>query len=79
MVTAATVGALHTIAPDHWVPFAALARARGWSPLRTARLTFFCGLGHVTVSAILGIVALFIGLETSRSSARRSRPTPACC
>ena len=22
--TAATVGALHSIAPDHWVPFAAL-------------------------------------------------------
>ena len=64
MFTAATVGSLHTIAPDHWVPFAALARARSWSSFRTARLTFFCGLGHVTVSALLGIAALFIGLET---------------
>lgn len=63
MLAAATVGALHTIAPDHWVPFAALARARGWSRLRTARLTFLCGFGHVTVSALLGVLALFLGLE----------------
>lgn len=63
MVAAATVGSLHTLAPDHWVPFAALARARDWSQLRTARLTFLCGFGHVTVSALLGILALFLGLE----------------
>lgn len=63
MLTAAAVGSLHTLAPDHWVPFAALARARGWTQLRTARITLLCGFGHVTVSALLGIVALFIGHE----------------
>ncbi|MGZ4807840.1 MAG: hypothetical protein ACXV7D_00800 [Thermoanaerobaculia bacterium] len=62
VVAAATVGSLHTMAPDHWMPFAALARARKWSALRTARTTVLCGFGHVTVSAALGIVALFAGL-----------------
>ena len=57
------VGALHTIAPDHWVPFAALARAQGWSRWRTARLTALCGFGHVTASVVLGLLALFFGLE----------------
>lgn len=61
-LAAATVGALHTLAPDHWMPFAALARARGWTPSRAVRTTVICGLGHVTVSAILGIAALSIGL-----------------
>jgi hypothetical protein len=61
-LTAATVGALHTLAPDHWMPFAALARARGWTPMRALRTTVLCGLGHVTVSAILGIAALSAGL-----------------
>jgi len=61
-LAAATVGALHTLAPDHWMPFAALARARGWTPARTLRTTILCGLGHVTVSALLGIAALSIGL-----------------
>jgi hypothetical protein len=60
--TAAAVGALHTLAPDHWMPFAALARSRGWSPVRTARTTILCGFGHVTVSAALGVAALFAGL-----------------
>ena len=62
-VTAATVGSLHTVAPDHWLPFAALSRARGWSAKHTARLTLLCGFGHVTVSALLGVVALFVGLQ----------------
>jgi nickel/cobalt exporter len=63
VLAAATVGSLHTTAPDHWMPFAALARARGWSPARTARTTILCGLGHVTVSAALGIAAAFAGLS----------------
>jgi len=64
MLTAATVGALHSLGPDHWLPFAALARARNWTPLRTARLAFVCGLGHVTVSALLGILAVLLGRES---------------
>lgn len=63
MLTAATVGSLHSLAPDHWVPFAALARARGWTRARTTRLAFFCALGHVTVSAIFGILAVLLGRE----------------
>lgn len=63
MITAGTVGALHSLAPDHWLPFAALARARGWTPARTSRLAFFCAVGHVTVSALFGIVAVLVGRE----------------
>jgi hypothetical protein len=60
---AVTLGSLHTIAPDHWVPFAALARAQGWSRGKTARITALCGFGHVTVSVLLGVLALVFGLE----------------
>ena len=62
-VTAVTVGSLHTLAPDHWVPFAALARAQGWTARRTARITMACGFGHVTTSVLLGVLALLFGLE----------------
>lgn len=60
---AITLGSLHSIAPDHWVPFAALARAQGWSRGKTARVTALCGFGHVTVSVLLGVLALVFGLE----------------
>lgn len=62
VLAAITVGSLHTMAPDHWMPFAALARARGWNGWRAARTTILCGFGHVTISAALGIAALFVGL-----------------
>jgi nickel/cobalt exporter len=62
-IGAVTLGSLHTIAPDHWVPFAALSRAQGWSRRRTVQITALCGFGHVTVSVLFGVLALFFGLE----------------
>jgi len=62
-IAAVTVGSLHTAAPDHWVPFAALARARGWSAGKTARVTLLCGIGHVTVSAAIGLAGAFFGMR----------------
>jgi hypothetical protein len=59
--TAAVVGALHSMAPDHWVPFTAVGRARGWSAARTAQVTLLCGFAHVTVSVLLGLLALRLG------------------
>jgi nickel/cobalt exporter len=70
-VTAAMVGSLHTLAPDHWVPFAALARAQRWSAGRTARITALCGAGHVTTSVALGVVAILFGLELVSAFGRR--------
>ncbi len=67
VLAAITVGSLHTMAPDHWMPFAALSRARGWSGWGAARTTILCGFGHVSVSAALGIAALFVGLGVIRA------------
>ena len=68
---AATIGSLHTLAPDHWVPFAALARAEHWSARRTAAITAACGLGHVTVSVALGLLSLVLGLELMHALGER--------
>jgi nickel/cobalt transporter (NicO) family protein len=68
---ALSIGSLHTAAPDHWVPFAALARARGWSAGRTARVTLLCGFGHVTVSALFGLLGLFFGVVMLKSVGER--------
>jgi hypothetical protein len=68
---AASVGALHTLAPDHWVPFAALARTQRWSAAKTARVTFLCGFGHVTVSALLGLFGLAFGRAVFESAGQK--------
>lgn len=63
-LAAITIGALHSLAPDHWIPIAAVGRARGWTAGRTARVVLACGFGHVTVSVILALVALALGRAT---------------
>ena len=63
VAAAVSIGSVHTCAPDHWVPFAALSRAEHWSARRTATITAWCGLGHVSVSVLLGLLALLFGRE----------------
>ena len=58
---AVSIAALHSLAPDHWMPFAALARARRWSAARTARWTLLAGLGHVTATLLLALAGLLLG------------------
>jgi nickel/cobalt transporter (NicO) family protein len=63
VVAAVSIGSIHSLAPDHWVPFAALARGQRWSAGRTAAITALCGLGHVTSSVALGLLGVFFGRE----------------
>lgn len=63
MMTAALVGCLHTLlGPDHYVPFIALGRARGWSAARVLAVTTGCGVAHVLGSAVLGLVGIAAGI-----------------
>lgn len=71
VAAAASIGSFHTLAPDHWMPFAALARAERWTAARTAVITAFCGLGHVTVSVALGLLSVFFGLELLQTFGER--------
>ncbi|HET7421832.1 MAG TPA: hypothetical protein VFL27_15740 [Candidatus Dormibacteraeota bacterium] len=63
---AATVGVLHSILPDHWVPLAVVARTQRWSTLRLARTSFLAGAGHVLTSIVLGGAVAVIGLQFQR-------------
>lgn len=70
-LAAITIGSLHSLAPDHWVPIAAVARARNWSRGHTSRVAFVCGIGHVTVSVLLGLLALMFGAQLFLSFGER--------
>jgi len=60
--TAATIGIVHTVfGPDHYLPFVALAKARKWGAGKTALITFWCGVGHILGSVVLGLVGIAIG------------------
>jgi len=61
--TAATIGFIHTvIGPDHYVPFIMMSQAQKWSRTKTLLVTFFCGIGHVLSSVVLGLVGIAFGI-----------------
>lgn len=73
MGTAAWFGFFHTITgPDHYLPFIVIARARRWTLLRTAILTFICGIGHVLSSVVLGAIGIAIGIALNKLEAWES-------
>ena len=67
MVAAVTVATLHTVTgPDHYLPFIALSKSRGWSFGRTIFWTIVCGCGHVWSSVLLALGGAAIGWSLSK-------------
>jgi ABC-type nickel/cobalt efflux system permease component RcnA len=65
-MTAAAIAFAHTIlGPDHYLPFVAMAKARGWSLARTLRITLACGAGHLAGSVMLGLAGIALGIQLS--------------
>ncbi len=63
LIAAGTVGFLHSILPDHWVPLAVVARTQRWSIARTARTSLLASVGHVLTSIVLGGIIALVGLQ----------------
>ncbi|HXX37857.1 MAG TPA: hypothetical protein VEP50_06830 [bacterium] len=61
LLAVATVGVLHTIVPDHWLPIALIARQEGWTRAETARAATGAGLGHSLSTLAIGLVIWFAG------------------
>lgn len=68
LISAFTIGALHSLAPDHWMPFVALARAQQWNKWKITCSVFLAGLGHVSSSVVIGLVGITIGAATEHVS-----------
>jgi ABC-type nickel/cobalt efflux system permease component RcnA len=65
-LSAAAIAFVHTLlGPDHYLPFVAMARARGWNLRKTLKVTLFCGVGHLVGSIAIGLAGIFIGVQLS--------------
>jgi ABC-type nickel/cobalt efflux system permease component RcnA len=63
-LSAAAIAFLHTLlGPDHYLPFVAMARARGWSLGRSLRITLLCGIGHLVGSIVIGVIGITVGVQ----------------
>src|SRR3954470_360567 len=69
LIAAITIAGLHTLAgPDHYLPFIALSKSRGWSAGKTISWTLICGSGHVLSSVLLGLGGAALGWSLSKLS-----------
>lgn len=66
IVSAVSVAFFHSLAPDHWVPFVALARGSRWSMRHLAFVTTLAGIGHVASSLLIGMIGLWAGWAVHR-------------
>ena len=65
-LSAAAIAFVHTLlGPDHYLPFVAMARARGWAMGKTLKITLVCGIGHLAGSVALGLIGISLGLTLS--------------
>jgi sulfite exporter TauE/SafE len=66
-ITALSLGFFHTLlGPDHYLPFIVLSEAKKWSTRKTMLITFFCGIGHVLSSVILGMIGIAAGISVAK-------------
>ena len=65
--TAGATAALHSLIPDHWLPFVLVARARRWPIRLTAAVSGFSALLHTSLSVALGLAAVRLGQEATRA------------
>ena len=69
LITAISIAFLHTLTgPDHYLPFIALSKSRGWSFGKTLLWTTICGCAHVWSSVLLGLGGAAIGWSLSKVS-----------
>jgi nickel/cobalt exporter len=49
ILSSLSIGILHAMAPDHWLPFVMLGKAQQWSKWKTTKIVSLAGLGHVGI------------------------------
>lgn len=59
ILSAFTVSIIHSLMPEHWLPFVLTGRVRRWTPFRAVIFTLLSMTIHVSSSLILGLLVFF--------------------
>ncbi len=66
LISTLTIGVLHALAPDHWLPFVMMGKAQRWTKWKLTSVTVLAGLGHVSSSLLIGAVGVLLGIAAER-------------
>lgn len=64
LIGAALLGLVHGLLPDHWLPYVALGRARGWSTAKTLASVSVGAVVHLLATVSFGLVISYLGAGT---------------
>lgn len=64
--TGFVVALAHAAIPTHWLPFVLAGRGQRWSKAKTLAVVALCGLGHVLFTTVLGVLVVWLGIETRK-------------
>ena len=59
--SALSIGIIHALAPDHWLPFVMIGKANKWSRWKTTNVVVLAGLGHVGSSVLIALIGVAFG------------------
>ena len=71
-VSSCVTAVIHALIPDHWLPFALMARSQRWSDRRTAGMVGVTGLLHVAVSLLVGLPVMAFASTSARGLAQKA-------
>lgn len=66
VATGFVVAFAHAAIPTHWLPFVLAGRGQRWSKPKTLMVVALCGSGHVLFTTLLGVLVVWLGIETSK-------------
>ena len=61
IAAAAVAAAIHSLVPDHWLPYVLLAKGRGWPTRRALGVTAAGATSHLFATTLLGLLIVFLG------------------
>ncbi|MHB9059163.1 MAG: hypothetical protein ACYC53_10130 [Bacillota bacterium] len=61
IAAAAVAAAIHSLSPDHWLPYVLLSKGRGWPTRRALGVTAAGATAHLFATTVLGLIIVFLG------------------
>ncbi len=65
LLSTISIAFLHSLAPDHWIPFVMIKKTQNWSKKKTFFVVLTSAIGHVGSSILLGGIGIALGFASS--------------
>jgi ABC-type nickel/cobalt efflux system permease component RcnA len=63
IVSAGTIGFIHSLSPAHWMPLALLSRTRKWNTVQTLLGAVVASSGHIILSVLITVAVVKLGVR----------------